>query len=90
MRITAAIVLSAAVVWGASNGPSTTARIFFLDIRGGRLISANPDGSDVKVVQEGLKNLPDGVVVDAAAKHVFWTQHGPSEAGRRFDSAHRS
>lgn len=76
MRITAAIVLSAAVVWGASNGPSTTARIFFLDIRGGRLISANPDGSDVKVVQEGLKNLPDGVVVDAAAKHVFWTNMG--------------
>ena len=44
---------------------STRARIFFLDLGGGRVLSANPDGSDVTViVQEGRK-LPDGLAVHA-------------------------
>ncbi len=39
-------------------------RLFFLDISAGRLLSANPDGSDLKtMVTEGRKR-PDGVVLD--------------------------
>jgi hypothetical protein len=37
-----------------------TGRIFFLDLGGGRVLSANPDGSDLKtIVVEGRK-FPDG------------------------------
>ena len=55
---------------------STRARIFFLDLGGGRVLSADPDGSDVTViVQEGRK-LPDGLAVDAAAGHLYWTNMG--------------
>ncbi len=52
------------------------ARIFFLDLGGGRVLSANPDGSDLEViVQEGRK-LPDGLAVDVAAGHLYWTNMG--------------
>jgi hypothetical protein len=74
MRILA--LLSAITLWGASNGPSTEGRIFFLDLRGGRLVSANPDGSDLKVLQEGLKQGPDGVAVDVPSRHIFWSNMG--------------
>jgi hypothetical protein len=49
---------------------AVTARIFFLDVAGGRILSANPDGSDLKtIVVEGRK-LPDGLVVDSADRHM--------------------
>ena len=51
-------------------------RLFFLDIGGGRVLSANPDGSDFKaIVHEGRK-FPDGLAVDAAAGHIYWTNMG--------------
>ena len=58
----------------------TAGRLFFLDLGGGRVFSANPDGSDLKtIVNEGRK-LPDGVVVDAAAGHIYWTNMGNPNA----------
>ncbi|MGA3238595.1 MAG: 3-hydroxyacyl-CoA dehydrogenase [Bryobacteraceae bacterium] len=55
---------------------ATVARLFFLDLAGGRVMSCNPDGSDLKtIVSEGRK-LPDGIVVDAAAGHMYWTNMG--------------
>jgi DNA-binding beta-propeller fold protein YncE len=55
---------------------AVTGRIFFLDLGGGRVLSANPDGSDLKtIVVEGRK-LPDGLVVDSAAHHLYWTNMG--------------
>ena len=51
-------------------------RLFFLDIGGGRVLSANPDGSDLRtLINEGRK-APDGVVVDVAAGHIYWTNMG--------------
>jgi DNA-binding beta-propeller fold protein YncE len=51
-------------------------RLFFLDIGGGRVLSANPDGSDLRtLINEGRK-FPDGLVVDAAAGHIYWTNMG--------------
>ena len=42
-------------------------RIFFLDLAGGRVLSATPDGGDLKtIVVEGRK-LPDGLAVDRPA-----------------------
>jgi hypothetical protein len=58
----------------------TSGRLFFLDLGGGRVMSANPDGSDLKtIVSEGRK-LPDGVVVDVAASHIYWTNMGNPNA----------
>jgi DNA-binding beta-propeller fold protein YncE len=55
-------------------------RLFFLDLGGGRVLSANPDGSDLKtIVSEGRK-LPDGLVVDSAAGHMYWTNMGNPRA----------
>ena len=56
------------------------ARIFFLDLGAGRVLSANPDGSDLQtLVSEGRK-LPDGLAVDAAAGHLYWTNMGNPKA----------
>jgi DNA-binding beta-propeller fold protein YncE len=59
---------------GRGNG--VVARIFFLDLGAGRVLSANPDGSDLRtLVSEGRK-LPDGLAVDAVAGHLYWTNMG--------------
>ena len=41
----------------------------------GRLFSVHPDGSDKMVIVTGCR-LPDGVVVDVEAGHVYWTNMG--------------
>ena len=44
------------------------------------MLSANPDGSDLKtIITEGRK-LPDGLVVDIAAGHIYWTNMGSLKA----------
>ncbi|MET8445997.1 3-hydroxyacyl-CoA dehydrogenase [Streptomyces sp. NPDC005209] len=55
-------------------------RLFVLEASsGGRLFSVNPDGSDKKVIVSGCR-IPDGVAVDVAAGHVYWTNMGvPAE-----------
>src|SRR5256714_9742973 len=47
-------------------------RLFFLEASGGRIHSANADGSDRKVIVSGGR-VPDGVVVDVEAGHIYWT-----------------
>ena len=59
---------------------AVSGRLFFLDLAGGRVLSANPDGSDLKTVVEEGRKLPDGVVVDAAAGHLYWTNMGNPKA----------
>ena len=62
------------------NVKPTSGRLFFLDLSAGRVISVNPDGTDAKtIVNEGRK-LPDGVVVDVPAGHVYWTNMGNPSA----------
>ena len=59
----------------AKNAP-TPGRLFFLDLSAGRILSANPDGSDLKtIINEGRK-LPDGLALDVAAGHIYWTNMG--------------
>jgi hypothetical protein len=59
---------------------TTVPRLFFLDLASGRVMSCNPDGSDLKtIVSEGRK-LPDGIVVDAEAGHLYWTNMGVPSA----------
>ncbi len=51
-------------------------RILFLDLRAGRVVSADAGGGDVKVLLEGHKTGMDGIAVDADARHIFWTNMG--------------
>src|SRR6266702_4329362 len=58
----------------------TVGRLYFLDLAAGRVFSSNPDGSDLKtIVNEGRK-LPDGIVVDVAGGHIYWTNMGNPKA----------
>src|SRR5258705_7907814 len=58
----------------------TVARLYFLDLSAGRILTSNPDGSDLRtIVNEGRK-LPDGIVVDVARGHIYWTNMGNPKA----------
>jgi DNA-binding beta-propeller fold protein YncE len=62
---------------------STKARLFFLSLTG-QVLSANPDGSDLKVIVNEGKRLPDGIVVDSGAGHLYWTNMGNPTANDGF------
>jgi DNA-binding beta-propeller fold protein YncE len=51
-------------------------RLFFLSVSSGQVFSANPDGSDLKAIVSEGRRLPDGIVVDADAGHLYWTNMG--------------
>ena len=59
---------------------ATKARLFFLSVSSGQVFSANPDGSDLKVIVSEGRRLPDGIVVDVAAGHLYWTDMGNPSA----------
>jgi hypothetical protein len=59
---------------------ATTARLFFLSLSSGQVFSANPDGSDLKVIVSEGRRLPDGIVVDVTAGHLYWTNMGNPSA----------
>ena len=59
----------------ASANKNATGRLFFLEASGGRIHSANADGSDQKVIISGAR-IPDGIVVDLDAGHIYWTNMG--------------
>jgi DNA-binding beta-propeller fold protein YncE len=63
-----------------NKGGGVVARIFFLDLGGGRVLSANPDGSDLKTLLIEGRKLPDGLVVDVEAGHLYWTNMGNPKA----------
>ncbi len=62
-----------------SRKPATKApvgRLFFLDLSSGRVMSCTPDGSDLKTIVTLGRKLPDGIVVDPDAGHIYWTNMG--------------
>src|SRR6058998_4241238 len=58
-----------------TSGKAATGRLFYLEASGGRIHSVNVDGSDRKVIVSGAR-VPDGVVVDLEAGHIYWTNMG--------------
>jgi hypothetical protein len=60
----------------ASGGKTTDGLLYFLEASGGRILSVNPDGSDRKVIVTAVGPIPDGIVVDAEAGHIYWTNMG--------------
>jgi hypothetical protein len=59
----------------AASGKTRSGRLFVLEINAGRIHSMKPDGTDRKTIACDGRN-PDGVVVDAEAGHVYWTNMG--------------
>jgi hypothetical protein len=54
-------------------------RLFVLELSQGRIQSMKPDGSDRRVLVTECR-LPDGIAVDVAAGHIYWTNMGSSPA----------
>src|SRR6476620_6230720 len=59
----------------ASSSKSGTGRLFVLELNAGRIHSMNTDGTDKKTIVTDC-HLPDGIVVDAKAGHIYWTNMG--------------
>jgi hypothetical protein len=50
-------------------------RLFVLELNTGHIHSMNADGSNRKTIVSDC-HLPDGIVVDAEAGHIYWTNMG--------------
>lgn len=61
----------------ASGQNAAAGRLFVLELSGNRILSMDPEGSDRKVIVTDCQ-LPDGVAVDVAAGHIYWTNMGSS------------
>jgi hypothetical protein len=64
----------------AMSSEKPAGRLFFLDVGGGRVLTSNPDGSDLRVIVSEGRRLPDGIVVDVEAGHIYWTNMGNPSA----------
>jgi len=60
----------------ATTTKATVGRLYFLDVGGGRVFVANSDGTDLKVIISEGRRLPDGIVVDTEAGHIYFTNMG--------------
>ncbi len=58
-----------------SSRRSTMGRLFMLELSGGRIHSMTPEGGDRKVIVTNCRH-PDGIAVDVAAGHIYWTNMG--------------
>jgi len=64
----------------AVDSSTRSGRLFFLDVGAGRVLSVNPDGSDLRTILSEGRKFPDGLVVDAEAGHLYWTNMGNPKA----------
>ena len=53
---------------------ATAGRLFFLNLSAGSVHSMNPDGTDLKTILNRGRVHPDGIAVDVAARHIYWTE----------------
>src|SRR4030095_9728253 len=58
-----------------TSAAATTGRLFFLEASGGRIHSAKARGADPTFIVTGCR-IPDGIVVDVDAGHIYWTNMG--------------
>jgi hypothetical protein len=59
----------------SASASATASRLFVLEINADRIHSMNADGSDRKTIVSDC-HLPDGIVVDVEAGHIYWTNMG--------------
>ncbi len=53
----------------------TGPHLFMLEVSEGRIYSLDADGTGRTTIVDGLR-IPDGIVVDTAAGHIYWTNMG--------------
>src|SRR5580704_7424332 len=61
----------------SSRGETPIGRLIVLEVNANRIHSMNTDGSDKKTIVTDCR-LPDGIAVDVAARHIYWTNMGSS------------
>jgi len=59
----------------ASGEQAAVGRLILLDLSDDRIVSLNSDGSDRKVIVTECR-YPDGIALDVAAGHIYWTNMG--------------
>lgn len=59
----------------SSHAKATVSRLFVLELNAGNIHTMNTDGSDRRTIVTGCW-LPDGIVVDVGAGHIYWTNMG--------------
>lgn len=59
----------------SANADAVLPRLFVLELNAGRIHTMNTDGSDRKTIVSNC-HLPDGIVVDVEAGHIYWTNMG--------------
>jgi hypothetical protein len=59
----------------ARSGATRPGRLFLLELSGDRIHSMNSDGTNRVTIVTGC-HLPDGIVVDGEAGHIYWTNMG--------------
>jgi DNA-binding beta-propeller fold protein YncE len=59
----------------ASGDQAPVGRLFLLDLSDDRIVSLNSDGSDRTVIVTECR-YPDGIALDVAAGHLYWTNMG--------------
>jgi hypothetical protein len=57
------------------SGATRSGRLFLLELSADRIHSMNPDGSDRETIVTDCR-FPDGIAVDVAAGHIYWTNMG--------------
>src|SRR5882757_3263713 len=67
--------MSEAVKKNSRSASALAPRLFVLELNAGRIHTMNTDGSDRKTIVSDC-HLPDGIVVDAEAGHIYWTNMG--------------
>jgi DNA-binding beta-propeller fold protein YncE len=81
LRLATSIVAGAVLLPSAATGAADgQGRIYFLDLRAGRVVSAEPDGSNLTVLVSGRTGTPDGIAVDPRGRHIYWTIMGRPRA----------
>jgi sugar lactone lactonase YvrE len=63
----------------APGDKAAVGRLFLLDLSENSVVSLNPDGSDRKVIVTECR-YPDGISIDVAAGHIYWTNMGVPKA----------
>ncbi|KAF2404938.1 YWTD domain-containing protein [Trichodelitschia bisporula] len=80
------------VVAAPLNATSAGGRLYFLDqggFKAGRILSTKADGTDLRVILEGLRAAPDGIAVDRAAGYIYFTNMGTSAGNTAAGSVQR-
>jgi len=68
----------------AGAGDLAKLNMYYLDVTGGRVLTANAQTPTVKVLVPSAGQGPDGVAVDVAGGHIYWTGMGNPSANDGF------